>query len=80
MPLDRFFTSQWIWKDRAPRKPVEEVKEFRAWDRSAYVTILAREKGQVDWRKGEVVSWEERGKRLRQLQDENPTMQFSWQV
>jgi hypothetical protein len=48
--------------------------------RSAYVKVLAREIGDREWREGEIVPWEDRGWRLRKLQSENPTMEFSWEV
>ena len=48
------------------------------WDKN--VKILCREIGEVHWREGETIPARQHHRRIEQLKDENPSMEFTWTI
>lgn len=86
MPFDKFFSSKpQKWSEKWQiKKKMQAIGKFTNPASGQFkrrtAKILCRDGWDGEWRCGEVVLWEDRDRRLQQLMDENPTLQFSWEV
>ena len=83
MPFDNFFSSkvkqkQFLSESRRMALANERRPNQYYWDKN--VQILSRDIGFAGWRRGEILPIKEAREMVRRLQNENPSMEFSWMV